>query len=81
MSSFEVINKNTCRIDIGTGDIVIIDKSFGPTIFMRLKITAVIESNEAYWLIERENLKHGGYDEPIKIDAQRDSDFEEDEGG
>ena len=60
------------RVEIGT-ECVVIDKVFGPTIFVDLRITPDIERAE--WLIERATGPEGIYVEWCRIPGQMDLDF------
>ena len=65
----------THKVEIASFDTVEIDKLFGPTIFMNLRITASIERG---WVIERETQNEEGllhYVEWTTIPAQLDIDF------
>lgn len=67
----------THKIEIGSGDVVEIDKLFGPTIFADLRITADFESGS--WIIERMWIATGQYIEWCRIPCQIEQEFEEDE--
>lgn len=60
------------KVDIGSSDIVIIDKAFGPTIFASLKIEADLEKG---WVIKREWIKTGEWIEWCAIPAQINQEF------
>ena len=64
------------NIEIGSFDVVTIDKLFGPTIFADLRITA---DPKRGWVIEREWIDKGQFVEWCVIPAQIDLEFKEDE--
>jgi len=61
-------------IEIGSGDTILIDKCYGPTIFADLKITADITRG---WVIERMWIKSGEFVEWCVIPAQIEEEFTE----
>lgn len=64
------------KIEIASGDSVLIDKLFGPTIFSDLRITASIE--RGCWVIERKWINSGEFIEWVTIPNQIEQEFEED---
>jgi hypothetical protein len=63
------------KIEIGSGDVVIIDKTFGPTASAKLRITA---DTECGWVIERALIKSGRWIEWGVVPMQIDEDFDAD---
>lgn len=61
------------RIEIGSGDRVVIDKLFGPTIFADLRITA--DYKRGCWVIERMWIATGEYIEWCTIPDQIEQEF------
>ena len=66
----------THKVEIGSGDSVIIDKCFGPLVFLDLKITADFERG---WVIERYVGSLNKWVEWVVIPGQLDIDFLEDD--
>lgn len=64
------------KLEIGSGDVVQIDKLFGPTIFADIRITADINRG---WVIERQWIAKGEFVEWCVIPAQIDKEFDETE--
>jgi len=64
------------KIEIGSGDSVIIDKLFGPTVFADLKITA--DYTRGCWVIERMWIKDGKWIEWCTIPSQIEQEFSDD---
>jgi len=61
------------RIEIGTGDMVIIDKLYGPAVFATLRITPDVP--RGVWVIERQRLDTDEWHEVVTIEAQLDEEF------
>lgn len=65
------------KIEIGSFDVVIIEKLFGPTICADLRITA--DTSKGCWIIERQWLKNNEWIEWCTIPIQLSQEFENDE--
>lgn len=66
----------THKVEIGSFDVLTIDKLFGPTIFADLRITA---DPDRGWVIEREWIENGQFVEWCIIPAQIEQEFRNDE--
>lgn len=64
-------------IHINGGDVVTIDKMFGPLIYFPIRVTADNENCE--WIIERLFGNDVGWREVARIPGQLDSDFRDDD--
>ncbi len=62
--------KNT--LELGSGDVVILDKLFGPTIMTELRITADVEEG---WIIERRWIATGEWVKWVTIPGQIEQEF------
>lgn len=59
-------------IEVGSGDILIIEKMFGPTIMADLRITADVKEG---WIIERLCTKTNEWVKWVTIPGQLEQDF------
>lgn len=64
----------THKVEIGSFDVLTIDKLFGPTIFADLRITA---DPERGWVIEREWIEKGQFVEWCTIPNQIEQEFKD----
>ncbi len=62
-------------LELGSGDIVVIKKMFGPTIMTDLRITADVEEG---WIIERRWIATGEWIKWCTIPGQLEEEFDED---
>lgn len=67
----------THRLEIGSSDVVEIEKLFGPTVFADLRITADVKRGG--WVIERMWIAKGEFVEWCVIPAQIDQEFPNDD--
>lgn len=65
------------EIEIGSGDSVVIDKVFGPTVFANLRITA--DAEQGGWVIERQWIDTNEWIKWCIIPAQIDQEFKDDD--
>lgn len=74
MADFEKLNDGSHRVNVMTGEVVVISKLYGPTIFADISVKAVLDNSpdEAYWIVYR------GDKEWCRIPAQLDEDFDDD---
>lgn len=62
------------HLEIGSGDVVVIDKLYGPTGCGDLRISIDLSNNA--WVIERHNFKTNTWHEEARVDCQRAEEYE-----
>lgn len=70
MADFEKLNDGTYRVNCGY-ETIHLCKLYGPTIFADLTIKTVLDDDDAYWIVYRDEKYF------CRIPAQLDEDFEE----
>ncbi len=63
------------ELEVGSGDVIVLDKLFGPAIFANLRIT--VDSNRG-WVIERQRMDTNDWVEQCVIPAQYDGELDSD---
>lgn len=67
-------NEDKKQLEMGSGDVIVIEKLFGPTIMSDLRITADVEKG---WIIERRWIGTGQWIEWCTLPGQIDAEFNE----